>query len=197
MQKQDKPIISAKPDKPKFQLPTAYELAMLAATMKAGPHAALRLWYEAQAMKDGIEEMDERRRNSFFANFCGCYDGGMQIFPEEAIMSFEGAMRQELRYTIMEAMQMLGISTERTFFELVRYHFKTTLDREKKTAELSDEDKRRAIEKEMRRMSYGGWCISESLLDKLKQSKRDKRAEIGRQNRMDACHKRKKRKPVK
>ena len=89
--------------------------------MRATPEAALKLLHESQILKEVIEEMDARRRDMFFACFARDWYEGWG-FNEDNLMDFNAAIMAEPRFSIKEAMQMLEISTEKTFFALLRYH---------------------------------------------------------------------------
>lgn len=196
MTKQDKP---AEPAKPKFQLPSAYEMAMLAATMKAGPEEALKLWYESNMLKEVMEEMDERRRRMFFAFFCRDFYEGEGFIDGEWLRSFNGAMREGITYSFKETMQMLDIHSEKTFFDLYRYHLNRRTLRKNET----EAEKQAGIECAIRRAqkfarytsAYGNeqHFMEEYVVNGLKKSQREKRAAIGRQNKVNAVTKGKRR----
>lgn len=184
----------AKTTEQAFKLPSAYEIAMLAATMRATPEAALKLLHESQILKEVIEEMDARRRDMFFACFARDWYEGWG-FNEDNLMDFNAAIMAEPRFSIKEAMQMLEISTEKTFFALLRYH----LNNRGLHKDETEAEKQAGIEADICRITNRpkGYAIDGGLVERLKKAKTEKRAAIARQNKVNASHKRKRRKPVK
>lgn len=171
-------------------IPSTATIAMLAATMKSSPERALELWVESARMIDGLRDMSPAKRRAVLGlygrDWC---DGGGFMDNSSYRVDLQTAMNLGLeKYPIAEAMKMIGISTEKTLWKIWEYSKGINAE--------STPEKKAQVAKEIEKVKRKGE-IDEDTVSLLEHLYMKRRAEIGRQNRLQACQKRTRRKPVK
>ena len=173
------------PSKPAFQLPSAYEIAMIAATMKVGPDDAFCLWWESKILLEKIEaEHDGEIARIAIGRFAD--DGGskgwmniQQLFKHYNFVK---------RRTIDDAMKSIGVISEKTLFRLYQNFYNKALVGVE--VEVKDEDFKSVV-KHWREKGLKNLEVEELI-----EFRKEQNAQRGRQNRLSVTNG-KRRKPVK
>jgi len=174
-------------------LPSTRTIAMLAATMKASPEAALELWLESARMVEGLRDLTPDKRRAVLDSFGRDWRDGFEDNGAYRVTLEEAFDTGEVKYPVAEAMRALGISTEKTFWKLWEY-----LRTGKDSSDMGDIQRAISpeVSKAIEKARHTG-LIGERVVKQLKYVQKQRRTEIGRQNKLRAGQKRKRRKSVK
>ena len=162
-------------------LPSAYDLAMLAATMNKAPEDALRLWLQTQKLLNLVALLSEGQRREALRIFAS-EESGKTSRSFKDCTTFVGAYN---RVPLAEAMTKIGISTSKTFEKLVRQKLKLNIDAGSMTFRgCSEEEINKRVDEMVRKgiEDFQSNGVSDWWIGDLKTIAQRNKEETGRMN---------------